>query len=101
MDVLSWIFTESVIQNCFAVSIKTADSKVKEMASDFVNRICGADGSDVSTADGQCECLLAAITVWIFLLLYVISIYSVYVCVNYFWYCYYICLINMRYEEWG
>ena len=43
--------------------MRTADRNVKRITCEFVNRICGVNGSDVSTADGQCECLLEAIIV--------------------------------------
>lgn len=44
--------------------MRTTDIRVKEVTSKFVNRMCGVqNGGDVSSAEGQCECLLAAIMV--------------------------------------
>ena len=43
--------------------MRTIDSKGKRVVSDFVNNMCGVDSGDVSYAEGQCECLVAAILV--------------------------------------
>ena len=63
LDVLSWIFTDSVIRNCFEVSMTTTDPDTKRLTREFVNRMCGVNGSDVSSPAGQWECLLEAIIV--------------------------------------
>ena len=63
VELLSLIFTEEVIKKCFDVSHNTIDSKGKQVACIFINLICGGDCGDVSCADGQCECLISAITV--------------------------------------
>ena len=63
LEVLSWIFTESLIQKCFEISIRAVDQRGKQLVSAFVNLICGVDSGDISRAEGQCECLLGAITV--------------------------------------
>ena len=60
---MSVIFTEEVIRKCFEISRRTVDSKGQEVVSDFINMVCGVNGRDVSSADGQCECLLEAIMV--------------------------------------
>ena len=57
------LFTEEVIRKCFDTSMRTVDSNGKEVTCDFINLMCGVNGRDVSSADGQCECLLEAITV--------------------------------------
>ena len=43
--------------------MQTVDTNVKRVTTEFVNRICGVNGNDVSSADGQCDCLLEAIIV--------------------------------------
>ena len=63
VEVLSWIFTESLILQCFEVSRRTVDRKGKQATCDFLNQICGVDVGDVSCDDDQCECLIGAITV--------------------------------------
>ena len=63
VELLSAIFTERVIRKCFDISMRTVNRKGKQIACDFVNLICGVDVGDVSSVDGQCECLVGAITV--------------------------------------
>ena len=63
VEILSLIFTEQVIRNCFEISRRTIDAKGKRVVCEFVNLMCGVNGRDVSTIDEQCECLLEAITV--------------------------------------
>ena len=63
VELLSLIFTEAVIIKCFDISMRTVDTSNKQVVCDFINVMCGANGSDVSNADGQCDSLLAAITV--------------------------------------
>ena len=41
--------------------------KGKTAACDFMNEICEVKMGDLSVADDQCECLLGAITVCIFI----------------------------------
>ena len=45
--------------------MRTVDSKGKKVACEFINAMCcgGDEKIDVSSADGQCECLLKAIIV--------------------------------------
>ena len=62
-EVLSSIFTETVIRKCFDVSMRTEDTRKKQAACEFVNLLCGVDYCDVTCADGQCECLISSITV--------------------------------------
>ena len=52
-----------MIRKCFDISLSTVDRKGKRAISRFVNEICGVDVGDVSSAEGQCECLIGAITV--------------------------------------
>ena len=63
VEVLSWIFTESLIRKCFEISMRTVDKKGKEAACDFINEICGVNLDDLNGAANQCECLIGAITV--------------------------------------
>ena len=63
VELFSLIFREAVIRKCFDISMRTVDRKGKQAVCDFINLMCGVNGSDVSTADGQCECLLEAIIV--------------------------------------
>ena len=60
-----WIFTETTIRKSFDIGMRVTDRKGKRAISEFVNQICGVDAGDVSCADGQCECLIGAITVWL------------------------------------
>ena len=43
------------------------ERKGKEAACNLINEMCGGDSLDVSSAEGQCECLIGAITVWTFI----------------------------------
>ena len=43
--------------------MNTVDSNGKQLACEFVNRMCGVDEGDVSAPEGQCECLIGAIIV--------------------------------------
>ena len=61
MEVLSWIFTESLIQRCFDVGMRTVDSKEKRAVSKFLAQMCGSSAGDVSCFEGQCECLVESI----------------------------------------
>ena len=63
VGLLSAIFTERIIRKCFDLSMQTVDSKGKQIACDFVNLICGVNTDDLSSVDGQCECIVGAITV--------------------------------------
>ena len=44
---------------------------MKGAISDFLNQICGVEVEDVSSADGQCECLIGAIVVCFYWIIYV------------------------------
>ena len=70
-DVLSWIFTESLIQKCFDICLKTVDKKVRRTISLFVNQMCSVNVGDVSSAEGQCECLVGAVTVCFIMLFFI------------------------------
>ena len=43
--------------------MRTVDEQGKQALCDFLNQICGVNADDVSCAEGQCECLVGAITV--------------------------------------
>ena len=62
-NVLSWIFTEEFVWNCFETVMRTTDKRVKRSICNFMNMVCGSDVDDVSSVDSQCECLLNAIVV--------------------------------------
>ena len=68
MELLSWLFTERLIRQCFDVSMRTVDARGKQAVSALVNQICGVDVGDVSRIANQCECLLGAILVCPFFL---------------------------------
>ena len=56
--------------------MRTVDKKGKEAACDFINEICGVNVDDLNGAANQCECLIGAITVCIFInYIYVFSFY--------------------------
>ena len=64
VELFSWMFTSSLIRQCFDICMKSLDSKGKRAASDFINLLCNVDADDVSGAEGQCECLVGAIVVY-------------------------------------
>ena len=63
VEILSWIFTESLIEKCFDISSRTVDSNGKQAVCQFINQLCGVDVGGISCSEDQCECLLGAITV--------------------------------------
>ena len=65
VDVLSWIFTETLIKKCFDMSMRAVDRKGKRAISEFINQICSVGVGDVSSVKAQCECLIGAIIVCI------------------------------------
>ena len=80
MELLSWIFTESLIRNCFEISEKATDTTGCAVACELINEMCGVNVDDVSCDEDQCECLIGAITVCIFSH-YVSVLCSYFVCV--------------------
>ena len=63
IDLLSWLFTESLLRNCFDISKRMADKKGKRIICEFVNQLCGTEVGDVARADSECECIVGAILV--------------------------------------
>ena len=80
VEVLSWLFTESLIRQCFDVSMRTVNKKGKQAICEFINQMCGVNADDVSAAEDQCESLIGAVTVCIFILLIIFAFSLLYLC---------------------
>ena len=63
VEVLSWIFTESLIRQCFEVGMRAADIREKQIACALINQIYGVDVGSLSHAEDQSECLIGAVAV--------------------------------------
>ena len=59
--------------------MRTSDKTGKEAACELLNEMCGVDVRSVSGAGDQCECLIGAITVCIFIDYIYVSYYFYFV----------------------
>ena len=55
IDLLSWIFKESLIKKCFVLSMRATGKNGKQAACDFINVVCDVHRDDLSSYEDQCE----------------------------------------------